>query len=154
MADTVTKWDNGQKPRPGVPSNGAPYCTFRWNKPDTSSHAALTSDYHNYFGRHFSYVINVDAADTGTGVNYACTVLGSNSLDLDDAKWDSASTATIAAASIQNMASRLVVNEETLGATLGTGRYRYYKLKIDPSADPGANVAVKVEINHMSQGDI
>lgn len=154
MADSVTKWDNGQKPKPGIPSNGAMNCSFLWNKPNTDSSAALTSDYHNYFGRHFSYIINVNANDTGTGVNWDYDVLGSNSLDIADAKWDSVLTGTIPAATIQNMVCRVVLNEETIGATIGSGRYRYYKLKLDPSADPGINVGIKVEINHMSKGDM
>tara|TARA_B100000519_G_C14241050_1_gene437346 strand:+ start:1787 stop:2251 length:465 start_codon:yes stop_codon:yes gene_type:complete len=146
MADSVTKWKSGQNPVPGTESVGYPYCDFTWNDPDTNSHAAVTSEAIAYPGRYFSFALNTDAAAVGGSANLAFTVLGSNSSSLTEAKWTTVSSGTVLSAAITEKMSIAKISAETTGSAAGNGVYKFYKLQLDPSADPG-EVTIRVGLN-------
>tara|TARA_R110002020_G_scaffold146524_1_gene321164 strand:+ start:95 stop:559 length:465 start_codon:yes stop_codon:yes gene_type:complete len=146
MADSVTKWKSGQNPVPGTESVGYPYCDFTWNDPDTNSHAAVTSEAIAYPGRYFSFALNTVGIAVGGSANLAFTVLGSNDVSLTEAKWTSVATGTALSAGIDEKMSIAKVSAETTGSGVGLGVFKFYKLKLDPSADPGA-ITMRVGLN-------
>ena len=146
MADSVTEWKSGQNPTPGVESVGYPYCDFTWNDPDTNSDDAITSNPIAYPGRYFSFALNTTGAAVGGSANLAFTIIGSNDISLSDNKWTTVSTGTILNAAIGGKMSSAKVSTETKGSTVGDGIFKFYKLKLDPSADPGT-VAMRVGLN-------
>jgi len=111
-----------------------------WNDPDDNSHAAVTSPAFAYPGRYFTIIINGAAA--ATAGDYVYTLMGSNDIDLADAKWDTVKTATIANAAITNLTTFVEVNTED-----DEGMFKFYKLKLDPSADVGPGITIRVGIN-------
>lgn len=142
MADSISKWASGQNPTPGNPSVGYPYCDFSWNvTADTNSGAAQTSEAFAYPGRYFTIAINTaaDAVDTN---DIVYTLYGSNDVDLAIAKWDTVKTATIANAAITDLTTFVEINTENDEAY-----FKYYKLKLDPAGDVGADCIVRVGIN-------
>tara|TARA_R110002012_G_C11399550_1_gene585563 strand:- start:117 stop:566 length:450 start_codon:yes stop_codon:yes gene_type:complete len=142
MADSISnKWYSGQNPVPGTASIGYPYVDFKWNTGSGSSHAALTSPAFAYPGRYFTLVINA-AADTITTADVVYTLYGSNNANLAIAKWDTVKTATIANAAITELTTFVEINTEN-----DEGFFKFYKLKLDPSQNPGSARVVKVGIN-------
>lgn len=146
MADSVTKWKSGQNPVPGTESVGYPYCEFTWNDPDTNSDDAITSEPIAYPGRYFSFALNTTAAAVGGSANLAFTVIGSNDTSLTDNKWTTVATGTVLSAAIGGKMSIAKVSTETTGSAAGLGIFKFYKLKLDPSADPGT-VTMRVGLN-------
>tara|TARA_R100000808_G_scaffold9378_1_gene25820 strand:- start:5648 stop:6118 length:471 start_codon:yes stop_codon:yes gene_type:complete len=149
MADSVSKWKSGQNPTAGTPSVGFPYADFTWNgldgagsADDTNSHAALTSEVLDYPGRYFTLVINAGADTIGGTADVVYTLYGSNDRDLAIAKWDVVKTATLASATITDLVTFVEINTENDEAY-----YKYYKLKLDPSADVGPTCTIKVGVN-------
>ena len=141
MANKISdKWYSGQNPTPGNASTGYPSIVYTWHAPDDSNHTAVTSPVFAYPGRYFSIIINGDAATTAG--DYVYTLMGSNNRELADAKWDTVKTATINNADITALTTFVEVNTEN-----DEGFFKFYKLKLDPSADPGVGIAIKVGIN-------
>ena len=148
MANTVTKWKSGQNPVPGTPSVGFPYCDFTWNVGSGTDHSAITSEPFAYPGRYFTFMFNTEGASISSSTTVAYTLYGANSPDLADAKWDViVNAATLTNAAIDDIVTRIVINTETLGSTVGWGIYKYYKIKLDPNQDPGVDYSVRVGIN-------
>ena len=147
MANTVTKWKNGQNPVPGTPSVGFPYCDFTWNVGSGSDHAEVTSEPFAYPGRYFTLMINTEGASSSSFTTVTYTLYGANSPDLADAKWDSVATASIANAAIDDIVTKVAINAETMGAALGFGIFKYYKLGLDPNQDPGVDCSIRVGLN-------
>ena len=145
MADKVSVWKSGQEITAlGTASVGYRHADFEWNadSDDTDSHAALTSEAFAYPGRYFTLVVNATADTIGGSADVVYTLYGSNDNDLAIAKWDTVKTATISSADIHNLVTFVEVNTEN-----DEGFFRYYKLKLDPSADVGADCLIRVGIN-------
>jgi hypothetical protein len=145
MADKVSVWKSGQEITAlGTASVGYRHADFEWNTDDddTNSLAALTSEGFAYPGRYFTLVVNATADAIGGSADVVYTLYGSNDNDLAIAKWDTVKTATIASANIHNLVTFVEVNTEN-----DEGFFRYYKLKLDPSADVGADCLIRVGIN-------
>ena len=141
MANIISeKWFSGQNPVPGTASVGYPHVDFTWNSPDDNNHTAVTSPAFAYPGRYFTIVFNGAAA--ATAGDYVYTLYGSNDSDLEIAKWDTIKTATIANADITALTTFVEVNTENDEAY-----YKYYKIKLDPDADPGPAITIRVGIN-------
>ena len=146
MADSVsTKWYSGQNPVPGTASVGYPYVDFTWNDGDTDSHAALISPTFAYPGTHFTLAINTGADAVGGSADMVCTLLGSNDKDLAVANWGAAKAATtITSANLTGLTAFIEFNT---GGETGEGYFKFYKLKLDPSADVGEDCVIRVGIN-------
>ena len=147
MADSVTSWKSGQNPTPGVPSVGYPYCDFTWNDPDTDSSAALTSESFAYPGKYFTVVVNASADSVGGSADIVYHLYGSNDDSLAIAKWDIVKTATIGSAAIHDLVTFVEINTVN-----DEGYFKFYKLKLNPSADVGEECTVRVGINAPSLG--
>ena len=100
----------------------------------------MTSPAFAYPGRYFTLVINA-GADTITTADVVYTLYGSNDVDLAIAKWDTVKTGTIANAAITDLTTFVEINTEN-----DEGLFKFYKLKLDPSQDPGTS-DVRVGIN-------
>ena len=142
MADSISKWYSGQNPIPGTVSVGYPYADFTWNDGDTNSHAALTSSVFDYPGKYFTLVINAGADAVGGSADVVYHLYGSNDRTLAIANWDIVKTATIGTATITELVTFVEINTEN-----DEGYFKYYKLKLDPSADVGADCTIRVGIN-------
>ena len=146
MANNVTEWKNGQNPTPGTASVGYPYCDFTWNDPDDSNDDPITSEAFSYPGRYFTLIINADGATTAA--DYAWTILGTNDKTLADAKWGTLGSNSMSNAVITGMSNRVTFNVETLAASIaGGGIWKWMKLKLDPSADPGPAITLRIGLN-------
>ena len=118
MADIVSKWNNGQVPSRGEATRGVPWCSFLWNKPDTSSHAPLYTYYHNYLGKNWTYVINADTATFASDM--VITLYGSNNLENEcPAKWQSIGTTSILTAGFSEKTVSFDYNEDMSKVTGG-----------------------------------
>ena len=145
MADKVSLWKSGQEITTlGTASVGYRHVDFEWNtdSDDTDSHAALTSQAFAYPGRYFTLVMNATADAIAGSADVVYTLYGSNDKDLAIAKWDTVKTATIASATITDLVTFVEINTEN-----DEGFFRYYKLKLDPSADVGPDCLIRVGIN-------
>jgi hypothetical protein len=145
MSDKVSIWKSGQEITTlGTASVGYRHADFEWNadSDDTDSHAALTSQAFAYPGRYFTLVMNATADAIASSADVVYTLYGSNDKDLAIAKWDTVKTATIASATITDLVTFVEINTEN-----DEGFFRYYKLKLDPSADVGPDCLIRVGIN-------
>ena len=148
MADSVSSWKSGQNPVPGTPSVGYPYCDFSWNvTADTDSLAAQTSETFAYPGKYFTIVINAGADSIAGSADVVYHLYGSNDDSLAIAKWDIVKTATIGTATIHDLVTFVEINTEN-----DEGYFKFYRLKLNPSADVGPNCIVRVGINAPSIG--
>ena len=144
MADRVSVWKSGQEVTAvGTATVGYPHADFEWNADaDTDSDAALTSEAFAYPGRYFTLVMNATADTVGGSADVVYTLYGSNDRDLAIAKWDTVKTATIGTATITDLVTFVQIDTED-----DEGYFKYYKLKLDPSADVGVDCLIRVGVN-------
>ena len=143
MADSVTDWVRGYETSPGAPSKGYDYIDFKWNIGSGTSHGAQTSDLMpQIFHDEVSLICNIGASALDN--NMTVKVLGSMDKDLALAKWDVVKEASFLEAVIDEMQWSMEVN--FTGGDVETSRFQYYKLQLDPSANPGADRTVRIGI--------
>lgn len=140
MADSVT-YDRGNAPTAGNPSTGYQSIEFKWNTGSGTSHAALTSDSFSMFKEDWTIQLNANAIAVANNMLY--DLIGSNDEEVAEAKWESIQSATIMNAGI---------TEQIVGVNIchtGVGnhpRFKHYRLKLDPSANPGSDIVFKVNL--------
>ena len=144
MADSVDKWTKGFETSPGVPSVGYDYTDFYWNTGSGDSHAELTSEKIAIHHDEVNIIANIGAV----ALDGAMTIrlIGSNDPDLAVSKWDVVKGASTTESGIDEMQFALQLSFGGGPVTGDYPRYLHYKVQLDPNADPGADVVVRVGI--------
>ena len=142
MADSVTKWDRGNAPTAGSPSTGYHSVDFKWNTGSGTSHAAVTSD--SFSMHHDEWTVHLNSGAIALSNNIVYSIMGSNDSDLADAKWHIIKTATVTNAGITELVYPIHICHT--GTEVALPRFKHYKIKLDPSANPGSDIVLKVSL--------